>query len=47
MIAHSWIFRILKLVQVSENIVQFIRKTLKKGTQSYHYVEIIWQRLIW
>ena len=30
MTAHSWIFRILKLVQASENIVQFIRKTLKK-----------------
>ena len=29
MIPHSWILKNLELVQVSENIVQFIRKSIK------------------
>ena len=31
MIPHSWILESLKLVQMSENIVQFIRKSMKNG----------------
>ena len=34
MIVHSWILKILELVQVSENTVQLIRKSVKTGTQS-------------
>ena len=30
MIPHSWILESLELVQVSENIVEFIRKSMKK-----------------
>ena len=31
MIPHSWILESLKLVQMSENFVQFIRKSMKNG----------------
>ena len=31
MIPHSWILESLKLVQMSQNIVQFIRKSMKNG----------------
>ena len=33
MIPHSWVLESLGLVQVSENIVKFIRKPMKTGTQ--------------
>ena len=44
-ILHSWILVSFEKVQMSENIVQFIRKLMKNRTQICHYVKNIWQML--
>ena len=45
MIRHPWILESRGLVQVSENIVEFIRKSMKNWKVS-HPVDNIWQMLI-
>ena len=46
MIPHCCILKNLGLVQVSENIVKFIRKLMKNWGTSLTSVENIWQMLI-